>query len=112
MNEEEHVFYTVNFEIRKAPFADYMMHGYESKWKFYKALSKLADKWQGRTGECVGERHGFLRLRFHDTPGGTPDEEWIPDYMLEPAEMPDYVREMYEERDEVEEELDRVFGFD
>jgi hypothetical protein len=112
MNKNERVFYTVNFEIRKAPFDDYLMHGYESKWKFYMALSRLSEKWQGRTGECIDKRHDFMLIRFLDTPGGKPDEEWIPRYMLEPADTPDYVREMRKEPDETEEELDQIFGFD
>ena len=62
-------------------------------------------------GESVGERNGFLRLRFHDTPGGLPDEAWIPRYLLLKADMPGHLVETVE-RDETEEELDRIFGFD
>ena len=109
---DERKFYRVASDLRNAPVNDHLMHGYESKWVFYKALRSLVCKWQGRVGECIGERHGFLRLRFHDTPGGKPDEEWLPEYLLSPAAVPEYMSELSESSNSTEAELDRIFGFD
>ena len=103
-------FYLVSSDLRRVPVADHLMHGYEDKWEFYKAIRRLVDRWKGRVGECVDERHGFLLLRFHDTPGGKPDEEWLPRYILLPAAVPEYMHE--EPPDETAEVLDRAFGFD
>ena len=102
-------FWLVTGSIDKAPLNDYLWHGYEEKADFRRALRRLADLWRGRVGECVAERNGFLRLRFHDTPGGLPDEEWIPRWLLEPSEMPDYLN--VPEPDPIERELDEAFGY-
>ena len=92
------------------PIDDHLSHGYELREDFQDALRRLIRLWGGRVGERVGDRNKFLLLRFHDTPGGIPDKAWLPLYMLKPVDIPDYMIE--EERDEMEEELDRAFGFD
>ena len=107
---DERRFYLVTGRIDKAPLRDHLWHGYEEKADFRNALRELAERWRGRVGECVAERNGFLRLRFHDTPGGLPDEDWLPPYLLEPAPMPDYLN--IPEPDPLERELDEAFGFD
>ena len=113
MSQTERTFYAVTDDLNRAPLRDYMMHGYETRSKFETALRELAQRWHGRVGECVDERNGFLRLRFHDTPGGLPDEAWLPRYLLLPTAMPDYLAERENSvHDETEEELDRIFGFD
>ena len=104
-------FYLVVSNLDRAPLADHLLHGYESRWDFYRALRRLLSRWKGRIGECVDERHGFLLLRFHDTPGGKPDEEWLPLYLLEPVEKPQYIQERVK-RNDILEELDEAFGFD
>lgn len=109
--KRERTFYVVTDDLSRAPLRDHMFNGYESRRGFEKALRELARRWHGRVGESVGERNGFLRLRFHDTPGGLPDEAWIPRYLLLKADMPGHLVETVE-RDETEEELDRIFGFD
>lgn len=101
-------YFSVSVDPRDAPLRDYLWHGYESRRMFYEALRDLHARWRGRVGECVSERHGFLLLRFHDTPGGLPDEEWLPSYLLKPAEPP----EPPEEEDEDSRALDEAFGFD
>ena len=90
---------------------NHLEHGYEDKQMFRQAIRRIVDRWGGRTGEAVGERHGFLQLRFHDTPGGIPDEEWLPGYLLKPAHAPE---RQLERRpcDELEAELDDAYGFD
>ena len=103
-------FYLVTGRLDKAPLSEHLWHGFEEKADFRLALRQLADRWKGRVGERVGERNGFLRLRFHDTPGSRPDEDWLPPYLLEPAPMPDYLCEP--EPDPIERELDEAFGFD
>lgn len=108
---DEGKFFSVSVDPRDAPLRDYLWHGYESRRDFYDALRSLSNRWRNRVGECVAERNGFLRLRFHDTPGGRPDEEWLPRYLLTAAEVPDYIRDS-EEPDETEQALDEAFGFD
>ena len=91
---------------------DNLEFGYETKELFRDALRRLLDRFACRTGECIGDRHGFLRLRFHDTPGGRPDEAWMPmclirdtgEVMPEPDE-PD-------EQDELIREIDEAMGFE
>ena len=103
------------FEVCKTldglPLNDHLIHGYESRSDFAAALRHLIDYWGGRSGERVGDRNKFLKLRFHDTPGSRPDEAWLPLYMLKPVDTPDYMLED-DEDDEMEEELERIFSFD
>ena len=103
-------FYRVLSDLRTTPIGDYMFHGYESEHEFYRAVKRLIDRWADRVGEVVSEQHNFLLLRFHDTPGGRPDEAWLPRYLLAPAPVPDYMQE--DEPDPIEQELDEAFGFD
>lgn len=103
-------FYQVLSTIDQAPLRDYLLHGYETRRDFEDALRRLVRRWQGRTGECIDERHGFLHLRFHDTPGGKPDEAWLPHYILRQSSIA-----ISTEQDELNvdtEELDRIYGFD
>lgn len=109
--KEERVFYSVISDLWHTPLPDPLENGYESERDFRAALRRLVDHWHGRTGECVGERNGFLLLRFHDTPGGKPDEAWLPQFLLKAAPVPDYMTDE-ELVDEVTEELDRIHGFD
>ena len=110
---DEGRFYKV-LDIDGAPLGDYQLHGYETRADFRRDLRALAGRWKGRVGECVGERHGFLLLRFHDTPGGTPDEKWVPRYLLEPVDMPEdhETQDDPERKDETDEAVDTAFGFD
>ena len=110
---EKRTFYQVLSDLSRAPLRDHMLHGYEERQDFFNALRQLRDRWKDRIGECIEERDGFRHLRFHDTPGGKPDEAWLPDYLLLKVDMPDYLREMEEEVvDEQERELERALGFD
>lgn len=106
--EKHSGYFLVTQNLDDAPLADYVSHGYENRSDFRDALRRLIDWWGGRTGLCVGDRHGFLRLKFRDMPGGG-EEAWLPLYLLQPCPMPDYLKE--QERDPFEEELDRAFGF-
>ncbi len=110
MVEKHSGFFLVAKGIDGAPLGDYLQHGYENRSDFRDALRKLVDWWGGRVGEHVGSRYDHLRLKFHDTPGGRADEAWLPLYLLSPCPVPDYLQE--EERDPIEDELDRVFSFD
>lgn len=103
-------FFTVGSDPMSAPLRDHLLHGYEERRDFYMAVRRLVDRWKGRTGECIGERSGCLLLRFHDTPGGKPDEQWLPRYLLSPA--PDVKLEEPDGPSPLEEELARAFGFD
>lgn len=96
--------------LTEAPLSDYLLHGYESRLDFERTLRRLVLRWQNRVGERIDERHDFLLLRFHDTPGGKPDEEWLPRYLLHPADAPPCLS--LQEPDENEKELDQAFGFD
>lgn len=105
---EKGKYYRVITDLFHTPLPDPMLHGYATRQMFYIALKKVVKKWRGRVGECIGERHDFLLLRFHDTPGGKPEEAWLPKYLLNEEEgqvqddMPD----------ETIEALNRAFGFD
>lgn len=103
-------FFRVALSLDGLPVNDYLQHGYEYREDFIDGLNKLLKYWGGRTGERVGERNKFLQLHFHDTPGGKADKAWLPLYMLTPTDKPDYLQES--ERDEEDEELNRIFGFD
>lgn len=102
-------FFRVADSLDAAPLDDHLRHGYERRADFLHALRRLLNYWGGRVGERIDERNKFLRLRFHDTPGGLPDEAWLPLFLLSPAPIPDY---MQDDTDETEAELDRAFGFD
>ena len=106
---EESKYYQVAADMKGVPVNDYLMHGYEDKWVFYDAVQKLLRRWKSRIGECIGERNGFLRLRFHDTPGDMPDEEWLPRYLLTPTLPPDPPQE---ETTTEKAELEEAFEFD
>lgn len=106
-------FYRVISDLQAAPVNDHLFHGYESRQDFVQALRRLIDRWKGRVGEAVEERHDFLLLRFHDTPGGMPDEEWLPKYLLEQVPPPEYMRCLVtDSSEELRRELDLAFGFD
>lgn len=105
-------FYRVTTDLSRAPLRDHLWHGYTDRWDFRDAIRTLARRWKDRVGECVGERNGFLLLRFHDTPGGLPDEEWLPDYLLQPTTPPPAPESQDSEAGELERELDLAFGFD
>lgn len=103
-------FFQVCTSMDGLPVDDHLNHGYEVRQDFVLALRRLIDHWGGRVGERVGERNKFLQLRFHDTPGGRPDEAWLPLYMLKAVEKPDYLQD--DKLNDTEEELDQAFGFD
>ena len=104
-------YYTITTTLRNVPLREHLQHGYEYEDDFRRALRSLIDRWRGRVGECVGERNGFLLLRFHDTPGGIPDEARLPAYLLQECDAPAYARNS-EEEDERMREIDEAFGFD
>lgn len=104
MTKNKH-YYLVLSNIDRAPLRDYLLHGYETRRNFEQALYRLVSQWRGRTGECIDERHGFRLLRFHDTPGGKPDEEWLPVYLLQPVPPPP------PDSSDSAEELDQAYEF-
>ena len=106
--ETERKFYQVSKDIRNAPTCDHLMHGYETRSEFAHALLQIVHRWHDRIGECIEERNGFLRLRFYDTPGGMPDEAWLPHFLLCSVPMP----VCYKDYDKMEEELNRAFEID
>lgn len=108
------LFFCVAGSIGGAPLRDYLWHGYESRDDFRDDLRRLVLLWQDRTGECMEERNGFLRLRFHDTPGGVPDEAWLPLYLLRQTAAPPYMamRSCESGDDEASKAADEAFGFD
>lgn len=103
-------FYRVLTRIDRAPLRDFLLHGYETRRDFEQALRRLVSRWRGRTGERIDERHGFLLLRFHDTPGGKPDEAWLPHYLLE--QVPEYNPTEPGSSDVYASELDSAYEFD
>lgn len=91
-------------------FPDPREYGYEDDGDFRHAMWRLADYWRGRTGECVDERYGLLLLRFHDTPGGRPDEAWLPRFLLYETDPSVCVPPSCTTDGDVE--LDEAYGFD
>lgn len=108
---DERQFFRVTSDLWHTKLPPHLEQGFETERDFWHALRQLVGRWGGRVGECIDSRHGHLLLRFHDTPGGRPDEAWLPDYLLTAAPMPEYLRHP-EEPDETERELDAAFGFD
>ena len=102
-------YFRVARTLEGLPLDDYLYHGYEEREDFAIALQRLLDRWAGRIGRQTGERNKFLLLSFPDTPGGKPDEAWLPLYMLTPCDEPSFVRAR--RKDPYEQELDEAFGF-
>ncbi len=103
-------FFRVAGTVDGLPIDRYLYHGYETRDDFATALRRLLDRWGGRIGRHDGERNGFLLLSFPDTPGGIPDEAWLPLYMLTPCDVPPFA--IVPHKDPDEEQLNRAFGFD
>ena len=108
--EQQSGFFIVDGNIDRAPINRYMDYGYEHRNDFHEALSCLINLWGSRIGERVDSRHGHLLLRFHDTPGGRPDQAWVPLYLLTPCPRPPYMD--HSEPDPIEHDLNAAFGFD
>ena len=104
-------YYTITTTMRNVPLREHLQHGFEFEDDFRRAIRELMERWRGRIGECVGEKNGFLVLRFHDTPGGIPDKARLPRYILEPCDAPPYAR-YKEPEDEMQREIDEAFGFE
>jgi len=107
--EEPKEYYRVFYDRKRIPFRDHLQHGFRYRSHFRRAVRKLTRKFGGRIGECTGEKNGFHRLRFLDTPGNRPDEIWIPDYVLERVPPPD---DPSKGNDPMEDVIDTAFGFD
>lgn len=111
--EQSSGFFRVSREVSGKTLDEHVSHGFEDRRAFQEALMKLTDRWGGREGEAVDERHDHLRLRFHDTPGGRPDEAWLPIFLLESCPRPDYLGDdSPTPLSKLEQELDEIFGFD
>lgn len=111
----ENSFCRVNNNLDNAPLQDHLLHGYEYRQDFQLALQQLIDRWHDRIGEQIDERSGFIRLRFYDTPGGLPDEAWLPTYLLTPIAQAPRGQNAQSPRgpnDSLENEINLAFGFD
>jgi hypothetical protein len=108
--EQASGYFRVADSLDGLPVNDYLNHGYENREDFCNALRRLLDRWAGRIGQRKDEHNKFLLLSFPDTPGGVPDEAWLPLYMLTPCPPSPYA--IKNKRDPIEEELDKAFGFD
>lgn len=86
--DDERRFYRVSRDPYDAPLRDFLLHGFSDRLSFLHAVRRLTERWHDRVGEKTGERNGFFLLRFHDTPGGKPDEDWIPEYLLKETDVP------------------------
>ena len=104
-------YFRVAETIDGAPLADHTTHGYEDRNDFRDALRAIVNRWGGRIGEKLQERNGFLQLHFADMPGKVTEDIWLPLYLLTPCPMPDYLIPP-SPPDPIEQELDRIFGFE
>lgn len=113
MDDNERRFFRVSNNPDDAPLQEHLAHGYEHRYDFYHAVSIIVARWHDRVGEAIGKRNGFLLLRFNDTPGGKPDEAWIPEYLLQPVSIPVYARDNNStSSSEITDEINYSFGFD
>lgn len=114
-------FYRVSTDMSRVPLADYLDHGYETRREFSDSIEQLIRQWGGREGECVeeisfhgkdgeviDERHKQLHLRFFDTPCCRPDEAWLPMYLLDRCDTPEYAK--HHEPTEREELLNEIYA--
>jgi len=108
---DEREFYRVVNDLYLTRLPDHLDYGYEFERDFRHALWRLVNRWRGRVGVRAGERHGFLLLRFLDTPGGRLDEAWLPPCLLERTDAPPYACTDEESPDDASAELDSAFGF-
>lgn len=99
-------YYRVVDNAQAAPTDDYLEHGYEERGDFVAAVQRIVSRWHGRVGECIGTRHGFLLLRFADTPDGWPEDEWFPAYLVERAAPPKRAQ-----GDDGHYPIDELYGF-
>ena len=106
--EKHSGFFLVAINLDGAPLNDYVAHGYEEKADFRDALRRIVDRYGGRVGEYCGNHYDHLQLKFRDWQRS--EHAWIPIYLLSPCPMPDYLKE--EEKDPIEEELDKIFWSD
>lgn len=104
-------FYQVADDYDLALLDDHLAHGYEERRDFRKAIDALLNRWENRIGECIGERHGFVRLRFHDCPGGVTEEAWLPLYLVTQVPRPAWIVNE-PDPDPIEQELDEALGID
>lgn len=105
-------FFRVSARASAGILDDHLHHGYEDRSVFAAAIARLTERWGGRVGQSVGERNRFLLLRFHDTPGGLPDEAWLPLFLLTPCPAPPYAPGRDPAPSEsIRDELDEAFGF-
>ena len=112
MNDERK-FYRVIHDTWNIKLPDHLENGFEDRQEFRRAVSKIIERWHDRIGEAIDERHGFLLLRFYDTPGGVLDQDWLPPYLLRPVEAPEYITsDEPSSSEELTEELYRAYGFD
>lgn len=112
-NDHERRFFRVSNDPDEAPLQEHLIHGYEQRCDFYHAVSLIVARWHDRIGEAIDKRNGFLLLCFNDTPGGIPDEAWIPEYLLKPVPIPSYVLvNDSTSSSEITDEINRSFGFD
>ncbi len=102
-------FYLVK-SVRDYRTADHLEHGYETECDYRRALRILQSRFAGRVGECVDEKHGFLRLRFTDTPDASPVYGWFPPILLAQTEPPEQDENLRTET--AKSPLDEIFGFD
>lgn len=109
--EQSSGYFRVDANLTRAPLDRHIEHGYEDRNEFRDALSRLIELWGCRVGEQTETRNKFIRLRFHDTPGGKADEAWLPIYLLRPCSTPEYMKPE-SKKDPFIEELDDAFGFD
>lgn len=95
--EKSSGYFRVAATLEDAPLKEYLYYGYETCSEFSTALRRLVDRWSGRVGESIDVRNKFLLIRFHDTPGGKPDEAWLPCFLLTPESISDQMDEPTEE---------------
>lgn len=106
LEEKATGFFRVSDTIAGINLRDHSSHGYEDLADFRRALQQLVERWGGRTGQYVGSRHGFLRLKFADQYQCVSEEAWLPLYLLKAAPIPE--RFLQPPPDPFIEELDRA----
>jgi len=101
------MYYRVKEHLRDIP-NDHHFFGFETEYDFRTAVHNRHQKWKGAVGRCVDERPDRRCLRIYNIYSSYEDV-WFYDFMLEQTVPP---AEEREESSDIDEVLDKIFGFD
>ena len=105
-------YYRVNDKLLIPQSESHHDYGYEDYNDFFTAMRERCRKYAGLTGLELRHSERLVMLRLYDEDGDlTRREAWFPRFMLSPTPPPVATVHEHAEDDEVERELDKIFGF-